>query len=108
MDMANDKNNRKPSNPQGSSGPIVIDESAPVERVYSNYVELRTSPLDVTLSLCEIDPPAKVRDQLEKGLPLEISAKLKSKIVLPFEVFLSLAHLLHQRAEEIKLEKGGE
>jgi|SRR3990170_3356706 len=92
---------RQPDPPKGSVK-IIIDEPQTVERIYSNHVELRLSPIDATLSFCDIDPSRAMRETNEG---LEIKANLKCRIVLPFAVFVSLAQLLTSRVDEVQLPK---
>jgi hypothetical protein len=103
--MPQTPNGKSSSDPKSLPIRVVIDELEPIDRIYSNHVELRTTPLDVTLSFCDIEPPKDMPPETKDDEVLELRAKLKTRIVLTHDVFYYLAHLLASRVKDLEPQK---
>lgn len=77
---------------------IVTEKSDSLERVYSNRVEFKISPIDVTLVFSEIDTEQEAPPS--RASAVEIKAKPKVRIVLPRSVFFSLAEIMGKFYDE--------
>jgi len=78
---------------------IVMIDNPEVDRIYSNYVSVTTTPHDCNLTFCHLDPLDRSASQL--------NAKVVSKIAIPntlVEELLGIIKLNFDKAME-KIEK---
>ncbi len=81
---------------------LKADDSMPVKRQYSNYVEVAHSPYDFTLRFCDVGPVGNVAELAAKGG--EHIVPVVSEIAIPFQIVPGLIQALqnqlaqHQKA----------
>ena len=68
---------------------VVPDEPSDVPRVYSNFCAIQNSPLDFTLTFCEVLPlgEREVRQAQEKHV---IKAPVRARLVVPIQMIPGL------------------
>ena len=68
---------------------VVPDEPSDVPRVYSNFCAIQNSPLDFTLTFCEVLPlgEREVRQAQEKHV---IRAPVRARLVVPIQMIPGL------------------
>ena len=73
---------------------IVADPTLSSPRVYANYVQVSASPIDCTLTFCDVVGPQNEDDALrvqETGL---LSAPVKAVIAIPMQILDGLIQAL--------------
>jgi hypothetical protein len=85
---------------------IVADPTLSSTRIYANYVQVSASPVDCTLTFCEVIGPQSEEDALrvqEAGL---LPAPVKAVIALPVQVLDGLIQaLVAQRDKQAGLSR---
>jgi hypothetical protein len=68
---------------------VVPDEPSDVPRVYSNFCAIQNSPLDFTLTFCEVLPlgEREMRQAQEKHV---IKAPVRARLVVPIQMIPGL------------------
>jgi hypothetical protein len=68
---------------------VIPDESSDVPRIYSNFCAIQNSPLDFTLTFCEVLPlgEREVRQAQEKHT---IKAPVRARLVVPIQMIPGL------------------
>lgn len=78
---------------------ILISTVDRPERIYANHIQVRYSPLDMTLEFCEFDAPDE--SQLKrKGDHAELTVHAKVRIVLTHDTFGKLSAVMSGIAEK--------
>jgi hypothetical protein len=68
---------------------VVPDESSDVPRVYSNFCAIQNSPLDFTLTFCEMLPPSE--QQLREAQTSHVvKAPVRARLVVPVQMIPGL------------------
>lgn len=68
---------------------VVPDETSDVQRVYSNFCAIQNSPLDFTLTFCEMLPPSE-KQLREAQSSHVVKAPIKAKLVVPVQMIPGL------------------
>jgi hypothetical protein len=68
---------------------VVPDETSDVPRVYSNFCAIQNSPLDFTLTFCEMLPPSEkqLRDAQSSHV---VKAPVRARLVVPVQMIPGL------------------
>lgn len=74
------------------------DDSLPVRRRYSNYVEVAHSPYDFTLRFCDVGPVGNVADLAAKGG--EHRVPVVAEIAIPFQIVPGLIQALQRQFDQ--------
>lgn len=68
---------------------VIPDESTDVPRVYSNFCAIQNSPLDFTLTFCEMMPPSE--QQLREAQTSHVvRAPIRARLVVPVQMIPGL------------------
>ena len=68
---------------------VVPDESPDIPRVYSNFCAIQNSPLDFTLTFCEMLPPSEA--QLREAQSSHVvKAPVRARLVVPVQMIPGL------------------
>ena len=68
---------------------VVPDESTDVPRIYSNFCAIQNSPLDFTLTFCEMLPPSE-RQLREAQSSHVVKAPVRARLVVPVQMIPGL------------------
>ncbi len=68
---------------------VVPDETSDVSRVYSNFCAIQNSPLDFTLTFCEMEPPSE-KQLREAQSSHVVKAPVKARLVVPVQMIPGL------------------
>ena len=68
---------------------VVPDETSDVPRVYSNFCAIQNSPLDFTLTFCEMVPPSE-KQLREAQSSHVVKAPVKARLVVPVQMIPGL------------------
>ena len=68
---------------------VVPDEPSDVQRVYSNFCAIQNSPLDFTLTFCEMLPPSE-KQLREAQSSHVVKAPIRAKLVVPVQMIPGL------------------
>jgi len=79
---------------------IVVYRLEGSQRVYSNYVEVSSNPVDVSLKFCDLKPASKEDyDKAKKEEKIQIP--VITEIVLPSSVAKALLKVLEKQLEKV-------
>jgi hypothetical protein len=84
---------------------IVPDPHRSSPRVYSNYVQVSASPVDCTLTFCEVIGPQNEEEAREMRLKGVLPAPVKAVIAIPVEILDGFIQALE--AQRRKNARGG-
>ena len=65
---------------------IIADHSASSPRVYANYVQVSISPIDCTLTFCDVIGPQNEEDALKMQKTGTVPAPVKAVIAIPTQI----------------------
>jgi hypothetical protein len=68
---------------------VVPDETSDVPRVYSNFCAIQNSPLDFTLTFCEMVPPSE-KQLREAQSSHVVKAPVRARLVVPVQMIPGL------------------
>ncbi|MEE8218807.1 MAG: DUF3467 domain-containing protein [Vicinamibacteria bacterium] len=68
---------------------VVPDETADVQRIYSNFCAIQNSPLDFTLTFCEMLPPNE-KQLREAQSSHVVKAPVRARLVVPVQMIPGL------------------
>ena len=68
---------------------VVPDETSDVPRVYSNFCAIQNSPLDFTLTFCEMLPPSE-KQLREAQSSHKVKAPIRARLVVPVQMIPGL------------------
>jgi hypothetical protein len=81
---------------------IVADRTLSSQRIYSNYVQVSASPIDCTLTFCEVIGPQNEEDALKMQKTGTLPAPIKAVIAIPTQIVDGLIQALQaQRDKQI-------
>jgi hypothetical protein len=68
---------------------VVPDETSEIQRIYSNFCAIQNSPLDFTLTFCEMLPPneKQLRDAQSSHV---VKAPVRARLVVPVQMIPGL------------------
>jgi hypothetical protein len=82
---------------------IIADHSISSPRVYSNYVQVSVSPLDCTLTFCDVIGPQSEEDALKMQKTGMLPAPVRAVIVIPTQIVEGLIQALQtQRNKQME------
>jgi hypothetical protein len=82
---------------------IIADHSISSPRVYSNYVQVSVSPLDCTLTFCDVIGPQSEEDALKMQKTGTLPAPVRAVIVIPTQIVEGLIQALQtQRSKQVE------
>lgn len=91
------------ANKNGQADPLKIIVYRPEgsQRIYSNYVEVSSNPVDVSLKFCDLKPATK--EEFDKAKREgKISLPVITEIILPLPVAKALVEVLQKQIEKTK------
>ena len=68
---------------------VVPDEASDVPRIYSNFCAIQNSPLDFTLTFCEMVPPSE-KQLREAQSSHVVKAPVRARLVVPVQMIPGL------------------
>jgi hypothetical protein len=68
---------------------VVPEESPDVPRIYSNFCAIQNSPLDFTLTFCEMQPPNE-KQLREAQSSHVVKAPVRARLVVPVQMIPGL------------------
>jgi hypothetical protein len=81
---------------------IIPDHTIESHRIYSNYVQVSMSPIDCTLTFCDVIGPQNEEDALKMQKTGVLPAPVKAVIAIPTQVVDGLIQALQaQRDKQI-------
>jgi len=85
---------------------IVADPTLSSSRIYSNYVQVNASPVDCTLTFCEVIGPQSEEDALQVQETGALHAPVKAVIAIPMQILDGLIQaLIAQRDKQAVLNR---
>ena len=84
---------------------IIADHTLSSARIYSNYVQVSVSPIDCTLTFCDVIGPQSEEDALKMQKTATLPAPVKAVIVIPTQIVDGLIQAL--QAQRDKRVEGG-
>ena len=79
---------------------IVADPSLSSPRIYSNYVQVSASPVDCTLTFCEVIGPQSEEDALRVQETGGLPAPVKAVIAIPVQILDGLIQALQAQRDK--------
>ena len=81
---------------------IVADPTLSSPRIYSNYVQVSASPVDCTLTFCEVVGPQSEDDAIDVQKTGRLPAPVKAVIAVPVQILDGLIQaLIAQRDKQV-------
>ncbi len=85
---------------------IIADHSLTSTRIYSNYVQVNMSPIDCTLTFCDVIGPQSEEEALKMQKTGTLPAPVKAVIAIPTQIIDGLIQAL--QAQRDKHTKSGQ
>jgi len=79
---------------------IIADPSISSSRVYANYVQVSISPIDCTLTFCDVIGPQNEEDALKMQKSGYLPAPVKIVLVIPNQVVDGLIQALQAQRDK--------
>jgi hypothetical protein len=79
---------------------IIADHTISSSRVYANYVQVSASPIDCTLTFCEVIGPQSEEEALKMQKTGTLPAPVKAVIVIPTQVVDGLIQALQTQRDK--------
>ena len=79
---------------------IIADHTISSSRIYSNYVQVSVSPLDCTLTFCDVIGPQSEEDALKMQKTGTLPAPVRAVIVIPTQIVDGLIHALQAQRDK--------
>ncbi len=79
---------------------IIPDHSIESHRIYSNYVQVSMSPIDCTLTFCDVIGPQNEEDALKMQKTGVLPAPVKAVIAIPTQVVDGLIQALQAQRDK--------
>jgi hypothetical protein len=79
---------------------IIADYSRTSPRVYANYVQVSMSPIDCTLSFCDVLGPMNDEDALRMQKTGTLPAPVRAVLVIPNQIVDGLIQALQAQREK--------
>jgi hypothetical protein len=81
---------------------IIADHTINSSRIYSNYVQVSVSPIDCTLTFCDVIGPQSEEEALKMQKTGTLPAPVKAVIAIPTQIIDGLIQALQaQRDKQI-------
>lgn len=85
---------------------IIADQTLHSPRVYANYVQVTISPMDCTLTFCEVIGPQSEEEALKVQKTGTLPAPVKAVLVIPTQIVEGLIQALQaQKAKQSATDK---
>jgi hypothetical protein len=81
-------------------GQIIPDHTANSPRVYANYVQVSISPIDCTLTFCDVLGPQSEEDALKMQKTGTLPAPVKAVMVIPTQIVDGLIQALQAQRQK--------
>ncbi len=79
---------------------IIPDHAATSPRVYANYVQVSISPIDCTLTFCDVIGPQSEEEALKMQKTGTLPAPVKAVLVIPAQVVDGLIQALQAQRQK--------
>lgn len=79
---------------------IIADHSRTSSRIYANYVQVSISPIDCTLTFCDVVGPQSEEDALKMQKTGTLPAPVKAVIVIPNQIVDGLLQALQAQRQK--------
>ncbi len=79
---------------------IVADHTMTSSRIYANYVQVTSSPMDTTLTFCEVIGPQSEEEALRMQKTGTLPAPVKAMLVIPNQVVDGLIQALQAQRDK--------
>jgi hypothetical protein len=79
---------------------IIPDHAATSPRVYANYVQVSISPIDCTLTFCDVIGPQSEEEALKMQKTGTLPAPVKAVLVIPSQVVDGLIQALQAQRQK--------
>ena len=79
---------------------IIADHTISSSRIYANYVQVSASPIDCTLTFCEVIGPQSEEEALKMQKTGTLPAPVKAVIVIPTQVVDGLIQALQTQRDK--------
>jgi hypothetical protein len=79
---------------------IVPDHALSSHRIYSNYVQVSISPIDCTLTFCDVIGPQTEEEALKMQKTGALPSPVKAVIVIPTQIVEGLVMALQAQREK--------
>jgi hypothetical protein len=81
---------------------IIADHTINLSRIYANYVQVSVSPIDCTLTFCDVIGPQSEEEALKMQKTGTLPAPVKAVIAIPTQIIDGLIQALQaQRDKQI-------
>jgi hypothetical protein len=79
---------------------IIADHSISSPRIYSNYVQVSVSPLDCTLTFCDVIGPQSEEEALRMQKSGTLPAPVRAVLVIPTQIVEGLIQALQAQRDK--------
>jgi hypothetical protein len=79
---------------------IIADHSLASNRIYSNYVQVNISPIDCTLTFCDVIGPQSEEEALKMKKTGTLPAPVKAVIAIPAQIVDGLIQALQAQRKK--------
>jgi hypothetical protein len=79
---------------------IIADHSISSPRIYSNYVQVSVSPLDCTLTFCDVIGPQSEEEALKMQKTGTLPAPVRAVLVIPTQIVEGLIQALQAQRDK--------
>ena len=73
---------------------IVADQTLDSPRIYANYVQVNVSPIDCTLTFCDVIGPQSEEEALKVHQTGILRSPVQAVVVIPNQIIEGLVHAL--------------
>lgn len=79
---------------------IIADQTLTSSRIYANYVQVSSSPIDTTLTFCEVIGPQSEEEALRMQKTGTLPAPVKVVLVIPNQIVDGLVQALQAQRDK--------
>ncbi len=79
---------------------IIADHNSTSSRVYANYVQVSISPIDCTLTFCDVIGPQSEEEALKMQKTGYLPAPVKAVLVIPTQIVEGLIQALQAQRDK--------
>jgi hypothetical protein len=79
---------------------IIADHSISSPRIYSNYVQVSVSPLDCTLTFCDVIGPQSEEEALRMQKTGTLPAPVRAVLVIPTQIVEGLIQAIQAQRDK--------
>jgi hypothetical protein len=79
---------------------IIADYSKSSPRIYANYVQVSISPIDCTLTFCDVIGPTNDEEGLQMQKTGTLPAPVRAVLVIPNQIVDGLIQALHAQRDK--------